>query len=130
MEPWTHMPEKSGVDAALTLPLLLGAIVGATAWPKAGVAAAAASVTTKRKSRRCNVMLSSLFHGVPPTLSHKATPCASALGRGVLGVERAAEIDAGVEPVPVVRSAALPTEHMRTGILPTRKSEWQGRPLR
>jgi hypothetical protein len=23
-----------------------------------------------------------LFHGVPPTLSHKATPCASALGRG------------------------------------------------
>jgi hypothetical protein len=53
------------------------------------------------------------------------------LGRDccVLGVERAAEIDAGVEPVPVVRSAALPTEHMRTGILPTRKSEWQGRPL-
>jgi hypothetical protein len=42
MEPWTHIPEKSGRDAALSLPLLAGATVGATACPKAGVAAAAA----------------------------------------------------------------------------------------
>src|SRR5712671_5120997 len=63
MEPWTHMPEKSGMDAALSLPLLAGATVGATACPKAGVAAAAASVTTRRTSRRCKVMLSSLFMG-------------------------------------------------------------------
>lgn len=45
MEPWTHMPEKSGMDAP-SLPLLAGATVGATACPKAGVATAAASVTT------------------------------------------------------------------------------------
>src|SRR4029077_20024263 len=42
MEPWTHVPEKSGTDAALSLPLLVGATVGATACPKTGVAAAAA----------------------------------------------------------------------------------------
>src|SRR6266446_10860036 len=82
MEPWTHMPAKSGMDAALSLPLSAGATVGATVCPKAGVAAAAASVTTRRKSRRCKVMLSSLFHGFPPKLSHKATPCVSALERG------------------------------------------------
>jgi hypothetical protein len=60
MEPWTHMPEKSGTDAALSLPLLAGATVGATACPKTGVTAAAASVIAKRKSRRFRVMLSSL----------------------------------------------------------------------
>src|SRR5229473_8162528 len=82
MEPWTHMPEKSGMDAALSLPLLAGATVGATACPKAGVAAAAASVTIKRKPRRRKVMLSSHFYGFPPRLSRKATPCASALQTG------------------------------------------------
>jgi hypothetical protein len=55
------MPDKSGMDAALSLPSLAGPSIGATACPKAGVAAAAASVTTKRKSRRCNFMPSSLF---------------------------------------------------------------------
>src|SRR6516165_1867754 len=77
----TQMPEKSGMDAALCLPLLAGPVVGATACPKAGVAAAAASVTTKRKSRRCKFMLSSRFDCVAPNLSHKATPFAYALGR-------------------------------------------------
>ena len=33
-------------------------------------------------SQKCKVMLSSLFDGVAPKLSHKATPCAAALGRG------------------------------------------------
>jgi hypothetical protein len=61
-DPWRHMPEKSGIDAALSLLLWAGAAVGA-ACPKAGVAAAAANATTKRKSRRCKVMLSSLFMG-------------------------------------------------------------------
>src|ERR1700693_5083214 len=56
-----HVPEKSGTDAALSLPLLARPTGGATACPKAGVAAAAASVTTKRKSHRCKFMFSSLF---------------------------------------------------------------------
>ena len=56
----TQMPEKSGMDAALSLPLLAGPTVGATACPKAGVAAAAVSVTHKRKHRRSKFMLSSL----------------------------------------------------------------------
>jgi hypothetical protein len=56
------MPEKSGMDAAPSLPLLAGATVGATTCPKEGVAAAAVSVTTKSKYRRCKFMLSSLFH--------------------------------------------------------------------
>src|SRR5215475_5473352 len=77
----TQMPEKSGMDAALCLPLLADPAVGATACPKAGVAAAA-SVTTKRKSRRCKFMLSSHLHCVAHKLSHKATPFACALGRG------------------------------------------------
>ena len=68
IEPWTHMPEKSGTDAAL--PPFAGATVGATACPKAGVAAAAASVITKRKSRRRRVC-SPPF--VSAKLSHKAT---------------------------------------------------------
>ena len=80
MEPCTHMPEKSRTDAALALTPSAGATVCATACPKAGVAAAAASVTTKRKSRRCKVMLSSLFNGVPK-FSHQATPGRCALGR-------------------------------------------------
>jgi hypothetical protein len=47
------MPEKSGMDAALSLPLWAGPTVGATAWPKAGVTTAAASVNTKAKFRPC-----------------------------------------------------------------------------
>src|SRR5713226_8372378 len=74
----TQMPEKSGMGAALSLPLLAGLTVGATACPKAGVAATAASVTANRRYRRC-FMLSSLFHR---KLSHKATPFACALVRG------------------------------------------------
>src|SRR5262249_41919539 len=78
----TQMPEKSGMDAALCLALLAAPAVGATACPKAGVAAAAASVTVQRKSRPCEFMLSSRFDCVAPNFSHKATPFACALGRG------------------------------------------------
>jgi hypothetical protein len=48
------MPEKSGVGAALRVPLLSGA----GACPKAGVVAAAAvaNVPNKRKFRRCAFM--------------------------------------------------------------------------
>jgi hypothetical protein len=60
MEPWTHMPEKSGMDAALSLPLPADPTVGTTACEKTGVAATATSVMTKRKSRRCKLMFSSL----------------------------------------------------------------------
>jgi len=56
-----HMPDKSGMDAALAWPLSGRATVGATC-PMAGVAAAAATVTTKRKCRHCEFMLSSLIH--------------------------------------------------------------------
>src|ERR1700730_14355626 len=49
----TQMPEKSGIDAALSSPLPAGPTVGATAWPKAGVTTAAASVNTKGKFRHC-----------------------------------------------------------------------------
>ncbi len=47
---WVHMPEKSGMDAALGAALRAG---GAAACPKAGVKANAANVTDRRKSRRC-----------------------------------------------------------------------------
>src|SRR5262249_1078638 len=55
---------------------------GAAVCPKEAVAAAAASVPTKRKCRRCKLMFASLFHGVMPKLSHKSIPRAPALGRG------------------------------------------------
>src|SRR5260370_3820467 len=73
MEPWTHMPEKSGMDGAPSLPLA-GATVGATACPKAGVAAAATSITVKSKSSRSKVMLSSLFMGFNPSPRIKLHP--------------------------------------------------------
>src|SRR5579871_4864082 len=57
-----HMPDKSGMDAAASVPLLIGATVGATACPKRGVATTDVTVTTKRKYRRFKFMLSSLFH--------------------------------------------------------------------
>jgi hypothetical protein len=47
-----HLPEIPGMDAMLSLPPLAASIVGATDCPKTGVALAAASVATKRKSRR------------------------------------------------------------------------------
>src|SRR5580704_15947002 len=44
-----HMRERSGMDAALCVALLAAA--GAASCPKAGVAAAAANVASKRKCR-------------------------------------------------------------------------------
>src|ERR1700694_1873882 len=49
--PCTQKPEKSGMAAALSSPLPAGSTVGATAWPKAGVATA--SVNAKAKFRHC-----------------------------------------------------------------------------
>jgi hypothetical protein len=49
----TQMPEKSGMDEALSSSLPAGPTAGATACPKAGVATAAASVNTKVKFRHC-----------------------------------------------------------------------------
>src|SRR6516165_11569592 len=60
IEGCNHLPESSGIDAALPLPPLAGPTVGATDCPKTGVAAAAASVTTKRKSR-CTFMTTSRY---------------------------------------------------------------------
>src|SRR5262245_36701791 len=74
-----HMPDKSGMDVAFSLPLL-GASVGTTACPKTGVAAAAASVATKRKSRRCKFMLVLPFPELQQKLSHQAKHFACALG--------------------------------------------------
>src|SRR5437764_2463242 len=58
---WTHSPEKSGTDAALASPLAASPAVGTTACPKAGVAATAASVTTRRKFRDCKSIALLLF---------------------------------------------------------------------
>src|SRR6516162_4525225 len=58
IEGCNHLPEIPGIDAALPLPLLADPTVGATDCPKTGVTAAAASVTTKRKSR-CTFMTTS-----------------------------------------------------------------------
>src|SRR6266581_8235218 len=71
---WTHSPEKSGTDAALASPLAAGPAVGTTACPKAGVAAAAASVTTRRKFRHCKSIALLLFQEFRWKLSRKATP--------------------------------------------------------
>src|SRR6516162_4208228 len=51
-----QMPEKSGIDAALCVPML--ARVAGRACPKAEVAAIAASAANNTKSR-CTIMLSS-----------------------------------------------------------------------
>src|SRR6266853_1993019 len=51
--PCTQSPEKSGMDTALSSPLPASPTAGATAWPKAGVTTAAASVNTKGKFRHC-----------------------------------------------------------------------------
>src|ERR1700691_5938890 len=50
---FTQRPPKLGMNAALSSPLPAGPTVGATAWPKAGVTTAAASVNTKEKFRHC-----------------------------------------------------------------------------
>src|SRR6266481_6531716 len=76
----TQMPEKSGMGAALSLPLLAGLTVGATACPKAGAAAAAASVTTNRKYLRC-FMLSSLFSSEALAYSYYPRVCAGKVRR-------------------------------------------------
>src|SRR5258708_17879499 len=52
IEGCNHLPEISGIDAPLSLPLLADPTVGATGCPRTGAAVAAASVTTKRKSLR------------------------------------------------------------------------------
>src|ERR1700688_2934526 len=49
----TQIPEKSGMDAALSSSPPAGPTVGATACPMAGVTTAAASVTAKEKFRHC-----------------------------------------------------------------------------
>src|SRR6266446_7586745 len=66
---WIHQPDKFGMDA-----------VGAAAFPKTGVAAAAANVTNRRKFRCRTFMLPSLSW-LRPHLSNNATPCACALER-------------------------------------------------
>ena len=48
---WVHIPEKSGTDAVLAVPLLVSTTNGATACPKADVAAAAANAIIKRTCR-------------------------------------------------------------------------------
>jgi len=53
------MPEKSGMDAALGIPISVGVTAGAAVCPDAGVAAAVDNVTNKRKARRREFMLRS-----------------------------------------------------------------------
>jgi hypothetical protein len=53
------MPEKSGMDAVLCVPLPAGPTAGATVCPKVGVANAAANATDKRNFC-CRCMLKSL----------------------------------------------------------------------
>src|SRR5437763_3271673 len=79
---WTHSPEKSGTDAALASPLAVGPAVGTTACRKAGVAAAAESVATRRKSRHCKSIALVLFQAFRWKLSRKATLFTRAFGRG------------------------------------------------
>src|SRR5258706_7984387 len=54
------MPEKSGIDTSPFVLLPVCPIAGIGVCPRAGVAAAAANVTNKRKSSRCALMISSL----------------------------------------------------------------------
>src|ERR1700674_5549665 len=53
IEGCNHLPEISGMDAPLSLPLLADPTVGATDCPKTGVATTAASVNTRGKFRHC-----------------------------------------------------------------------------
>jgi hypothetical protein len=56
------MPDKSGIDAELWMPpVLADATPGATSCPRTGVAAAVDNVTNKRKARRREFMLRSLW---------------------------------------------------------------------
>jgi hypothetical protein len=59
------MPEKSGTDAALCVPLSAGPAAGATVWPKAGAAAVAADVTNKSKSLRTFMPTSRSWSATP-----------------------------------------------------------------
>src|ERR1700730_4329714 len=70
--PCTQKPEKSGMAAALSSPLPPGPTAGATAWPKAGVATAAAVMNTKGNFRHCEsiaFLLLSLRSAVSPRIS-------------------------------------------------------------
>src|SRR5215470_9134154 len=49
MDAWCQMPEKSGTDALLCVPLSAGTAVRAVVCAKPGVTAAAANVTSKGK---------------------------------------------------------------------------------
>jgi hypothetical protein len=55
------MPEKSGMDAALSAPLPVGPTAGVASCPKAAVTVAAANVANQRKSRRRTPMATSPF---------------------------------------------------------------------
>jgi hypothetical protein len=69
MDGWIHQPDKFGMDA-----------VGAAAWPKMGLAAAATNVTSRRKFRCRTFMLSSLSW-FRHYMSSNSTPWARALDR-------------------------------------------------
>src|SRR6266850_5080255 len=69
MEGWIHQPDKFGMEA-----------VGDAAWPKTGVTAAAANVTSRRKFRCRTFMLSSLSR-FRRYMSNNSTPWARALDR-------------------------------------------------
>jgi hypothetical protein len=56
------MPEKSGMLAAAGVRLVVGPTAGTTACPKAGVAAAAAKITDRRRSR-CFAFMPTPVHG-------------------------------------------------------------------
>jgi hypothetical protein len=58
----TQMPEKSGMDEALSSSLPDGPTVGATDCPKAGVTTAAANVNAKEKFLHCESIALLLFH--------------------------------------------------------------------
>jgi len=69
-EGWAHMPEKSGADAALCVPLPAGPADGATVCPQAGVVAAAAAKVTDTKKFRCLCMPNSPLVVCPQSNRH------------------------------------------------------------
>ena len=75
------MPEKSGMEAALRVPLPAGPAAGDTACAQAGVEIADTIVTNKRKSRRCTFMLPSVS-SFRRRLSDKAIPFVGVTRRG------------------------------------------------
>jgi hypothetical protein len=73
------------MDGALCVPLSAGPAAGATACPKAGVAAAAAKITNSRKVRR--TMLSSLRQRRAYLLKHGGESRSGASDGRMLGAE-------------------------------------------